>query len=74
MKYRHYPEFENDEVVWRVHEKATDQVVAEFLFEEDAQEYHEFLEDGGAFAGFTPTFMLTRMALNTNDAFAMTFT
>lgn len=39
-------------------EKATEQVIDFFYFQEDAINYADFLENGGAFNGFTPTFML----------------
>lgn len=47
----------NEQFLWCVFEKATDQVINHFFFEEDAHEYVEFVNDGGAFAGFTPAFM-----------------
>lgn len=60
--YTYYPEFnDNDELLWLVYEEATSQVVAEFFFEDDAQEYSEFLGNGGGFAGFTPRFVLTKI-------------
>lgn len=74
--YTYYPEFdEEDFLLWKVREIATDQVIADFVFEEDAQEYMDFLEDGGAFAGFTPAFMTrkTPVNMNINDAFAAEF-
>lgn len=72
--YTYYPEFnEGDELLWLVYEEPTAQVVAEFFFEDDAAEYSTFLERGGAFSGFTPTFMLRRMEIDTNDAFSMKF-
>jgi hypothetical protein len=71
--YRYYPEFDNDEVLWYVHEEVTGHVVAEFFFEDDAMEYCKFLERGGGFAGFTPGFILRKMEINMNDAFSMKF-
>ena len=44
--------------------------------EDDAQEYMEFLENGGAFAGFTPSFVthkVTIPASNINEAFSAEF-
>lgn len=74
-QYTYYPEFNNkEELLWIVYENASDQIVAEFFFEEDAQELVKFLEDGGGFAGFTPNFILTKsIKVNINDAFAMEF-
>jgi hypothetical protein len=61
-KYKYYPEFNNnEELLWLVFEHRSDQVVAEFFFEEDAQELCKFLEKGGGFAGFTPAFILQRV-------------
>lgn len=73
--YTFYPEQRSDDFVWCVHENLTDQVVEETFFEEDAQKYMEFLENGGAFAGFTPSFMLIKLNLkeNLNEAFSATF-
>ena len=72
--YTYYPEFDNDEVLWLVFEEATAQVVAEFFFEDDAQEYCEFLENGGAFSGFTPSFVIKKtQSSNINDTFAAVF-
>ena len=48
-------------------------VVAEFFFEEDALQLCRFLENGGAFAGHTPSFMLTKVPTDINDAFAAEF-
>ena len=72
--YSYYPEIENDDVLWLVYEKATSQVVAEFFFEDDAAEYCQFLTNGGAFAGFTPTFIIKKtQSIDINDAFAVRF-
>lgn len=72
--YRYYPEFDNNDVMWLVFEESTSQVVAEFFFEDDAQNYCKFLEKGGAFAGFTPSFMIRKFIPgNINDAFSMEF-
>ena len=72
--YKYYPTFDGDDnLIWHVYEKNTDQVVGEFFFEEDAAEMAMFLEKGGAFAGYTPTFMMTKVPTNINDAFAAEF-
>ena len=73
--YSYYPEFnDGDELLWLVFEEATSQVVAEFFFEDDAESYCRFLTKGGAFAGFTPTFVLKRThSSNINDAFQAEF-
>jgi hypothetical protein len=62
IKYKYYPEFnDNEELLWLVYEEASDQVVAQFFFEEDAQELCDFLGNGGGFSGFTPAFILQRV-------------
>ena len=72
--YSYYHEFKNDELLWFVYEKASDQVVAEFFFEEDAAELCVFLEKGGGFAGFTPPFILQRVpTLDINQDFQAEF-
>lgn len=72
--YRYYHDFDGDDnLLWYVHEVNTDQIVAEYFFEEDAAILCNFLEKGGAFAGFTPSFMLTKVPTNINDAFAAEF-
>lgn len=73
--YTYYPEFdENEDVKWLVDEKATDQIVGEFWFEDDAAEFANFLERGGGFAGFTPAFVLKKTySYDINDAFAAEF-
>ena len=70
-----YPEFnDNDELLWIVYENATQQIVAEFFFEEDAEGFVKFLGNGGGFAGFTPKFILTKAGKgDINDAFLAEF-
>jgi hypothetical protein len=72
--YTYFPSLDNDEVLWNVFEEPTQQVIRSFFFEDDAQEYMYFLEKGGAFYGFTPSFMLKAMPLtNLDEAFAAEF-
>lgn len=73
--YTYYPVFdENEDVVWLVYEQATAQAIGEFWFEEDAKEFSAFLERGGGFAGFTPSFVLKKTySYDINDAFAAEF-
>jgi len=73
--YEYYPEFDdNDYLHWCVYEKASEQVVAELFFEDDAQELCKFLEKGGGFAGFTPSFILQRVPVkNINENFQAEF-
>lgn len=53
-----------DQFLWCVFERATDQVINSFFFEDDALEYARFVRQGGGFAGFTPTFMTNSVNLN----------
>lgn len=74
--YKYYPELDNDEnLIWYVQEIASDQIVAEFFFEEDAIELVKFLTNGGAFAGFTPAFIIRKVLLgkDINEAFSAEF-
>ena len=75
---KHYEYFHvfdsDDQLYWRVYEKASEQVVAEFFFEEDAMHLCQFLEKGGGFAGFTPSFMLQKVPVtNINENFLANF-
>ena len=73
--YDYYHVFDSDDqLYWRVYEKASEQVVAEFFFEEDAMHLCQFLEKGGGFAGFTPSFMLQKVPVtNINENFLANF-
>lgn len=73
--YTYYPEFNNnDELLWLVYENTSDQVVAEFFFEEDAQDLCSFLDKGGGFNGFTPSFILRKVPnININENFSAEF-
>jgi hypothetical protein len=46
-----------------VYENATEQAIDFFLFKDDADERKKFLEKGGAFDGFTPSFILKEVSL-----------
>jgi len=66
-----------DDYVWDVFELGTNQVIDTFYFEEDAMELADFLDEGGGFDGFTPSFMLTRVkapVTNINEEFTRVFT
>lgn len=65
-----------DDFVWNVYEHATDQIIDTFFFEEDAVEFADFLENGGAFDGFTPAFLIAKVQLpkeSVNQAFSRVF-
>ena len=74
-RYDCYPQIDNNDYLhWYVYEKISEQIVAEFFFEDDAQEYCEFLESGGAFAGFTPSFIIKKVPIqNINENFQAEF-
>jgi len=56
----------NSDYIWCVMENKTEQLIKAFEFEEDALDYANFLESGGGFDGFTPTFVLREVVLNRN--------
>ena len=65
-----------DDYVWNVYEVATNQIIDKFFFEDDAFDLAEFMENGGAFDGFTPAFMTSMVKVkneNLNEAFAREF-
>jgi hypothetical protein len=57
---------EDEDFIWCVMENKTEQLIKAFEFEEDASVYCEFLNEGGAFDGFTPTFILQEVVVQ-ND-------
>lgn len=52
------------EGVWEVRENATDQVVDKFPTHDMAAKRARFMERGGAFAGWTPSFILVPCTIN----------
>lgn len=74
-KYDVVPFEQNNEYLWAVYELATEQVIDAFYFEEDAMRLAKRMERGGAFAGWTPRFFLTKVAVdeNINQKFNMMF-
>jgi len=76
MKYYITPVKVDDDYVWEVYESATNQVIDIFYFEEDALNMAAFYNDGGGFAGFTPSFMVrnvTPPVTNVNEEFTRFF-
>lgn len=73
--YTYYPEFDEDDcLVWHVFENATQRIIDSFLFEEDAVDFMESLENGYGFHGFTPAFMLIKTPkTDINTAFSAEF-
>lgn len=51
----------NNEFLWCVYEHATELVVNDFYFEDEARQYIKFLNRGGAFAGWTPSFFTEKI-------------
>jgi hypothetical protein len=52
-----------------VYENATEEVINEFFFEEDAVKFCRFLNSGGAFDGFTPAFILNKVKVDIDSEF-----
>lgn len=56
-------ETEEYDFIWCVMENKSEQLIKAFDFEEDARDYADFLESGGGFDGFTPSFVLQEVAI-----------
>jgi len=52
---------------WHVFETTTAQIVGKFQSEKDSRDYWKFLMLGGAFDGYTPTFILNHMVKKLPD-------
>lgn len=46
---------------FNVFETSTSQIIKTFFFQDDAEDYLKFLNRGGAFNGWTPSFMLRKV-------------
>jgi hypothetical protein len=57
-KYDVYPVNVNNDFMWEVYEMESEHIVERFFFEEDAVRTAKFMENGGAFSGWTPAFLL----------------
>ena len=77
MKYRiTITQISVDDFRWNVFETETERVVETHFFEEDAVARAKFMENGGAFSGFTPSFMLNSVLIpskSVNDTFKRMF-
>jgi len=73
--YNTYFDYRHGEVIYVVKEEATGLEVGEFWFDVDAEKYEEFLEQGGAFAGHTPAFILQKVVISNdiNEEFSSIF-
>lgn len=65
-KYDVYPINANGDFMWEVYETESEHVIGRFFFEEDAINSAYFMENGGAFSGWTPTFFLRQVAAPRN--------
>ena len=64
QNYRIVPLKADDfDFIWCVIETSTDQLIKAFEFEDEAEEYCIFLNFGGAFDGWTPTFILQEVVV-----------
>jgi len=65
----------NEDFSWSVFENQTDLVIETFFFQDDAEDYAQFLNNGGAFDGWTPYFMMnsTKNSLDINEIFDAEF-
>ena len=61
-KYDVYPVNMNGAFVWEVYETESEHVIDILFFEEDAIRVAQFMESGGAFSGWTPSFFLRPVA------------
>lgn len=61
-KYTVKPVNVEGDFMWELHENASGHVVGLYYFEDDALDDAYFMERGGAFDGFTPSFMLQQVA------------
>lgn len=57
-KYSIQPVNVENDFVWELLEKESEHVIGHFFFEEDCIAAARFMENGGAFDGWTPSFML----------------
>lgn len=65
----------NEDFSLSVFETQTFHVIETFFFQDDAEEYAQFLNNGGGFDGWTPYFMLnsTKNSLDINEIFDAEF-
>lgn len=61
-KYSIQPVNLEGDFMWELFERETGQVIEYFFFEDDARDTARFMNGGGAFAGWTPNFMLQEVA------------
>lgn len=66
MKYLVNPVNIENDFMWEVHEVNTEHVIDRFYFEEDAARCAAFMENGGGFDGWTPSFILRQVEIDKN--------
>lgn len=67
-------QYGSSDFVWCVFEKSTSQIIKSFSFSDDAEDYCDFLNHGGAFDGNTPSFVLRSVAMKViNESFQEVF-
>lgn len=64
---------EENDFIWCVIENATEQIIKAFAFQDDANDYEKFLNKGGAFAGWTPTFFLREVVVDSGLTYNQKF-
>jgi hypothetical protein len=57
---------EEYDFIWCVMERTTEQLIEAYLFKDDAIEYSKFLNNGGGFDGWTPSFILQEVVVSKN--------
>lgn len=68
MKYEIFKAMDDENNFFHViYETATEQIIDYFFFEDEAQSYNNFLNNGGAFDGFTPNFMLKELVFTSQE-------
>jgi len=77
MKYTLHELDNNGQEIFCVFEEETQQVIVAFETKDEAVRVNAFLNNGGGFDGFTPSFMLNEYVLeeteDINDAFEKEF-
>lgn len=74
-RYNVQPRQVETDFVWDLYEAPTEQILETYYFKDDAKKAARFMEGGGAFNGWTPAFMLVKVAsvLDINREFSAKF-
>jgi hypothetical protein len=65
-KYEIQPVNVDGDFMWELFETETEHVIGYYYFEEDAQAASSFMNAGGAFSGWTPSFILNEVQIRKN--------